>query len=141
LTNTQKRARSLSLCRSLSAYPWDFTSVFSLVEMPCATAAHASARIDRPAPPSLRPCLCLHEHAAHERQQRVQGVEPGHLVGDHMRDAGAPRRRPWGPCTKLDHKGLIARERWFGWVHAYLPDADVRTPWVLLYLTFVWRRV
>ena len=46
----------------------------------------------------------------HERQQLVQGVEPGHLVGGQMLDAATPRRRTMGPRAKLDHKGLIARE-------------------------------
>ena len=44
-----------------------------------------------PAPPSRRTWRFLHlrQHAAHERQQLVQGVEPGHLVGG--RDAGRGR--------------------------------------------------
>src|SRR5262245_40548747 len=97
-------------------------------DRPCATAAHASARIAMPAPPSLRIWLVLHlrQHAEHERQQLVQAVEPGHLVGDQMLDAAAPRRRPTGPRAKLDHKSVIARERRLGWGHAYLPYADVR---------------
>src|SRR5215510_9028369 len=100
---------------------------------PCATAARASARVAMPTPPSHRTWLCLHlrQHVEHERQQLVQGVEPGRLVGDHMLDAAFPRRRPMGPRAKLDHKSLIARECWFGWGHAYLPYADVRVPWVL----------
>src|SRR5262245_56750469 len=93
-----------------------------------ATAARRCDRSDMPAPPPPRLWLCpqLRQHSAHERQQLVQGVEPGHLVGDHMLDAAAPRRRPTGPRAKLDHKGLIARERRLGWGHAYLPYADVR---------------
>src|SRR5262245_59415690 len=114
--------------------PWDCSRVCSLMlsppcrEVPCAKAARASARIDLPAPPSLRTCLCLHlrQHAEHERQQLVEGVEPGHLVGDHMLDAAFPRRRPTGPRAKLHHKGLIPRECRLGWGHAYLPYADVR---------------
>src|SRR5262245_23067943 len=119
--------------------PWDCFRVCSLMlsppcrEVSCATAARTSARLDLPAPPSLRPWLCLHlrQHAGHERQQLVQGVEPGRLVGDHMLDAAFPRRRPMGPRAKLDHKSLIARERRLGWDHAYLPYAYVRVPWVL----------
>jgi hypothetical protein len=97
-------------------------------DVPCAQAMRASARLDLPAPPSLRPWLCLHlrEHAAHERQQLVQGVEAGHLVGGQMLDAAAPRRRPTGPCAKLGHKGLITRECRLGWDHAALPVAYVR---------------
>ena len=97
---------------------WDCSSVFSLMlsspcrEVPCATAARASARLDLQAPPSLRLWLCLHlcQHAAHERQQLVQGVEAGYLVGGQMLDAAAPRRRTFGSRVKLDHKGLIPRE-------------------------------
>jgi len=46
----------------------------------------------QPAPSSLRTWLCLHlrQHAEHERQQLVQGVEPGYLVGGQMLDAAAP---------------------------------------------------
>src|SRR5262245_47924961 len=115
----------------------------SFREVPCATAARASVQIDMPAPPSLRPWLGLHlpQHAGHERQQLVQGVEPGHLVGGHMLDAAAPRRRPTGARAKLDHKGLIARECRLGWGHAYLPYAYVRVPWVLPCLACAWKRV
>src|SRR4029450_6192131 len=100
---------------------------------PCATAVRASARIAMPAPPSLRTFLCLHlrQHAEHERQQLVQGVEPCRLVGDQMLDAAAPQRRTIRPRAKLDHKGVIARERRLGWGHAYLLYAYVRVPWVL----------
>src|SRR6516165_11220142 len=99
-------------------------------DRPWAPAARASARIAMPAPPLLCIWLCLHlrQHVAHERQQRVQGVEPGHLVGGQMLDAAFPRRCTTGPRAKLDHKSLIARERRFGWGHASLPYADVRVP-------------
>src|SRR5215813_6084679 len=110
---------------------------------PCATAAHASARIDRPAPPSLHTFLFLHlrQHAEHERQQLVQAVEPGHLVGGQMLDAATPRRRTTGPRAKLDHKGLITRECRLGWGHASLPYADVRVYGFLPCLACVWRKV
>src|SRR6516164_5115205 len=109
----------------------------------CVTAARAAARITMPAPPSLHTCLCLHlrQHAEHERQQFVQGVEPGHLVGDQMLDAAFPRRRPTGPRAKLDHKRLITRERRLGWGHAALPSPYVWVPWVVPCLACVWRRV
>src|SRR5215471_6399862 len=113
-----------------SWYPWACSSMLS---PPCrerswATAGQAWARSARPAPPSRHTFLCLHlhQHAGHERQQLVQGVEPGHLVGDQMLDAAFPRRRTTGARAKLDHKGLIVRECWVGWGHAYLPYADVR---------------
>src|SRR4029434_4835771 len=129
--------------------PRDFSGGFALMLSPpcrevlCATAARASARLDMPAPPSLRPWLCLHlhQHAAHERQQLVQGVEPGTLGGSQTLDAAAPRRRTTGPRAKLDHKGLITRERRLGWGHAYLPYAYVRVYWVVPCLACVWRRV
>jgi hypothetical protein len=55
-------------------------------------AGRASARIAGPALLSLHTFLCLRlrQHAAHERQQRVQGVEPGHLVGGQMLDTAFP---------------------------------------------------
>ena len=79
--------------------PWDGSRVFErrrsspCRDGPCATAARACARIAMPAPPSRRTWLCLHlrQHAGHERQQLVQGVEPGRLVGDQMLDAAFPR--------------------------------------------------
>jgi len=129
--------------------PWDCSRVFALRlsppcrDGPCVTAARASARIDLPTPPSLRPWLCLHlrQHTEHERQQLVQGVELCHLVGGQMLDAAAPRRRPTGPRAKLDHKGLIARECRLGWDHASLPYAYVRLHGVVPYLACAWRRV
>src|SRR6516162_5932256 len=112
------------MCCSAYWYTWARWSMLSppCRDGPCATAARASARIARPAPPSLRTWLCLHfrQHAEHERQQLVQGVEPSHLVGDQMLDAAFPRWRPTGPRAKLHYKGLNARERRLGWVHAAL---------------------
>ena len=97
-------------------------------EVPCAPAVRACAQIARLVPSSLHIFLFLHlrQYAAHKRQQLVQGVEPGYLVGDQMLDAAAPRRRPTGPRAKLDYKSLIPRECRLGWGHASLPYADVR---------------
>src|SRR5215813_7144582 len=79
----QRRWRDGLPCDSAGRHatmgPWDCSSVFALMlsppyrDGPCATAARASARLDLPAPPSLRTWLFLYlrQHAAHERQQLV----------------------------------------------------------------------
>ena len=54
-------------------------------------------RLRCPGPPGSSPrggrCLHVGQHAVHERQQLVQGVEARHLVRDHMLDPTCPRRR------------------------------------------------
>jgi hypothetical protein len=92
-----------------------------------------------PAVISVSVVVGVHLHSL--PQQLVQGVESGHLVGDQMLDAAAPRRRTTGLRAKLDHKGLIARERRLGWGHADLPYAYVRVSWVVPCLACAWRRV
>jgi hypothetical protein len=92
-TNVERVPEATSLC-TRQGQPWEMHPDALLDILRCAIsrlterAAIGTGRgrfgwIDLPASRSLRPWLCLHlrQHAAHERQQLVQGVELGYLVG------------------------------------------------------------